>query len=521
MPESDLPSPRFSAADDPWIEVRTGHRYATVGLRELFLRADTIDDLALPHPPAASALLRIAVAITTRITGLDNADLTASEWTALRRRCLTAGRFEPDAVHAYFDAHPWSVFDPERPWLQDPSLREQCAKPFGINAFVPGRPAGNNLAWFSPHHHDNATPVPTAHALQYLLIHHYYGRPGTSTPRTTATCSSGKLTGGPLRGTVSFHPVGRTLHETLLAGCAPFTGDELPAADTCPWEDPAPPDPDAPPRPVSWPGRLLTGMSRHAILLVPGDDGATVTDAYLSWATQHPKVPVTDPYLTYHFDMAKPLPRRRSVRRADADRAWWRELDTLLLAGDEHGSHRRPAVFDTLNDLPDEVRTTLRIRVHGFDQDAKATDYQWYTALTPPLLHWMEEHDPQRAQRIADCCQAAESTARQLADVTRQAWEEAATPGRAGSPARPRRKEPAWVGKCAARYWPLAESVFWQLLDDPDAAPTRAFTRAAVTALRETTATARARHNSAARAVALAVRELYRRQPNPQRKTSR
>ncbi|MGJ3558114.1 hypothetical protein ACR6C2_00830 [Streptomyces sp. INA 01156] len=43
-------------------------------------------------------------------------------------------------------------------------------------------PAGNNLAWFSPHSHHTAEPVPTAEALQILLIHHYYGRSGRGTP---------------------------------------------------------------------------------------------------------------------------------------------------------------------------------------------------------------------------------------------------------------------------------------------------------------------------------------------------
>ncbi|MFC9948897.1 type I-E CRISPR-associated protein Cse1/CasA [Streptomyces pratensis] len=511
MPSLPPPTTTFSASDDPWIDTRTGPRYDQRGLRNLFLDAHRIDDLALPHPPAASALLRIAIAITARITGLDDPELTASQWNALRRTCLDQGAFDPDAVHAYFDQHTWDVFDPVRPWLQEPLLRTQCDHSTGINAFVPGRPGGHNLAWFSPHGHHTNEPIPTAEALQILLIHHYYGRSGTTTPRTIGNTTTRKQNSGPLRSSVSFHPLGRTLHETLLAGVPAFTGDEQPpGADACPWEEAAP-DPQALPRPVTWPGRQLTGLSQHAILLVPGSDGTTVTDAYITSATvtddaspkatQRHKPITTDPYLGYHFFDRKNVERRRTIRRADESRAWWRELETLVLAPDEHGTHFRPAIFDTLNDLPEPVRRSLRIRVHGFDQDGQAKDQQWYTAITPPLLNWTQEHDPVKAQRIAECCREAEQTAHRLAFVAREAWDTAT---------HSRTTQPPWTNKALARYWPKAETVFWRLLDDPDADALAAFAAAAAAALREVTEAARISHNSAARAVAYAVRDLYR-----------
>lgn len=379
---------------------------------------------------------------------------------------------------------------------------------------MPGRPGGNNLAWFSPHSHHTAEPVPTPEALQILLIHHYFGRPGNGTPRTIDDTTTAKQSSGPLRASVSFHPLGRTLHETLLAGVPAFTGDEQPpGADTCPWEEPAPPDPKAPLRPPTWPGRQLTGLSRHAILLVPGQDGATVTDAYITWATQQPKLITTDPYLAYRFiPQRKNVPRRRTLHRADASRAWWRELETLLLAPDEHGTHLRPAIFDTLNDLPESVRRSLRIRVHGFDQDSsQAIDRQWYTALTPPLLNWTQEHDPGKAQLIAECCREAEWAAHQLETVAKEAWK-AAT---ASSPTK--NQQPPWASKALTRYWPKAETVFWRLLDEPDTGAPAAFAAAAANALREVTEAARIRHNSAARAVAHAVRALYRRPSAPRK----
>ncbi|MCW1100106.1 type I-E CRISPR-associated protein Cse1/CasA [Streptomyces sp. RS2] len=514
---SALPPPTtsFSAADHPWIDVRTGGQYDQVGLRSLFLDAHRIDDLALPQPPAASALLRIAAAITARITGLDDPELTASQWNALRRSRLAEGRFDPDAVHTYFDQHGWDVFDPVRPWLQTPSLRTECDHSTGINAFVPGRPAGRNFAWFSPHGHHTAEPVPTAEALQILLIHHYYGRSGTGTTRTPLDgVTSRQQTSGPLRSSVSFHPLGRTLHETLLAGVPAFTGDDQPAgADTCPWEEAAPPGTQATRHgPVTWPGRQLTGLSRHAVLLVPGDDGTTVTDAYLTWATQEDKPITTDPYLAYRIiPETKKVDQRRTIHRADASRAWWRDLETLLLAPDEHGTQRRPAIFDTLNDLPEPLRRSLRIRVHGFDQDGQAVDLQWYTAITPPLLNWTQEHDPAKAQRIAECCREAEQAARRLQTVAKDAWDTAMRSSRR------RTTPPPWVNKSLTRYWPKAETVFWRLLEEPDTPAPTAFAAAAAAALRETTEAARTRQTSAARAVAHAVQELHRRSATPRK----
>ncbi|WP_187280386.1 type I-E CRISPR-associated protein Cse1/CasA [Streptomyces sp. IB2014 016-6] len=533
MPPPPHP-PSFSAADDPWIEVRTGHRYHRVGLRELLLDAHTFDDLAVPHPPAAAGLLRIAVALTARVTALDDPDLNASRWNQLRRDHFAAGRFDADRINAYFDSDQncWDVFDPLRPWMQDPALREECESTAGINALVPGRPSGNNLAWFAPHASHTQAPVATGRALQHLLIHHFYGRFGTCTPRTPSSGKASKnLRGGPLRTSVSFHPMGRTLHETLLAGLPLFRGDEQLLPDRCPWEEPQPPDPLAAPHPVTWPGRLLTGRSVHALLLLPGDDSTTVRDTYFTWATRHPSPEATDPYLAYHLDFSKEVAHRRTVRRADADRAWWRELDTLALAPDEEGPTRRPAIFDTLNDLPPPLRRTLRVRVIGFEQNTtKAIDHQWYTALTPPLLHWAHEHDPARAQRIADCCRAAELAAEQLAIHTNDAWRTATAPrgtnpsqtkkkpstGKTKKPSTGKaRKNCVWARQALHRYWPLAEQLFWQMLEEPDTSPHTAFAQAAVTALRQSTTHARARDRAAARALAEAVAGIIRRTADP------
>ncbi|MFI1035228.1 type I-E CRISPR-associated protein Cse1/CasA [Streptomyces sp. NPDC020951] len=504
-----MPPPLYAADTEPCIPVRflDGHQ-EDLGLREVLVRAHLIEDLALPLPPAASAALRILAAIAARTTGLDNPEMSAGKWAAHRRDLLKKPHgLDPGAVHDYFDRHIWGLFHPARPLLQDPRLATQCEEPAGVNKLVFGRPEGNNLAWLSPHTDTDPQPVPTAQALWHLLIHHYYGAAGKWPVRTVDGRRISKALAGPLRSTLSFHPLGRSLYETLLAGI-PKPADDWPQADDhCPWEEPELPDPLAPPAPVTWPGRLLTGRSSHAVLLIPSPDGQHVTNAYLTWGTQD-KLPAADPFLIHHVDTSKPVTQRHRPRRADADRALWRDLDALLLAGDENAAVQRPQAFTTLNELPPGLRAQLRVRVHGFDQDGRTDNRTWYTALTPPIWPWTQEHDPPTAQRIAECRKEAEAIGELLEKVSQDAWRALTAAGASG---RAPRRLPSWTKHARTAYWPRAEAVFWQLLKDRDRDARAAFAAEAVAVLQDVTRPAIARHFEAARAVARAVTRLRRR----------
>ncbi|MFS8204686.1 type I-E CRISPR-associated protein Cse1/CasA [Streptomyces sp. CWNU-52B] len=514
-----MPVPRYATDEEPCIPVLfLNGRQESVGWREILLRAHTIEDLALPLPPAASAALRLLVAITARLTGLDDPEMSAGEWAARRRALLKQPHgFDPATVHAYFDQYIWDLFHPERPFLQDPRLTVQCVKRAGVNKLVYGRPEGNNLSWRSPHTDTDTDPqpVPSDQALWHLLIHHYYGASGEGSVRAVDGHTTGSAKAGPLRSTVSFHPLGRTLYETLLAGLPQPSQAWPDAEDRCPWEEPLP-DPAAAPHPVTWPGRLLTGRSRHALLLIAAPDGRHVNDAYVTWATQT-RLPAFDPYLVYRVDTdpEKTFTQRYRARTADADRALWRDLDALLLAGDESSTRstyvRRPDAFTSLNDLPPEARTHLRVRVHGFDQDSKTVNRTWYTAITPPIWPYTQEHDPAHAERFTACRQAAEKTGALLDKVSAQAWRATiSTASAAGRPAGPPRNLPAWTRHARTLYWPRAETTFWNLLAEPDRNADAAFTADAVTAFNTATQPAIDQYFNAAEAVAEAVARLRR-----------
>ncbi|MFF3544745.1 type I-E CRISPR-associated protein Cse1/CasA [Streptomyces platensis] len=510
-----MPELLYPTDQKPCIPIRFLDRHQeSLGWRDVLLHAHEIEDLALPHPPAASAALRILVTVTARITGLDDPEMSAGEWATRRHALLkTPDGFGAEAVHDYFDQYVWDLFDSDRPFLQDPRLAHQCQERAGINKLVFGRPEGNNLAWLSPHADTDPQPLPSDQALWHLLTHHYYGAAGTCSARTVAGHSASKAKAGPLRSTVSFHPLGRTLYETLLAGL-PKPSDQWPdSEDTCPWEEPALPDPAATPPPVTWPGRLLTGRSCHAALLIPTSDGQQVTSAYLTWGTQT-ALPATDPYLIHRINThpQRPASQRYKPRSADADRALWRDLDALLLAGDETSTVHRPDVFTTLNDLPQELRASLRVRAHGFDQDGKTMNRTWYTALTPPVWPWIQEDDPSAAERLVECRTAAEDIGALLDTVSKKAWSAITSPPAKtqGGPAKPPRRLPAWTRNARAMYWPRAETTFWNLLDHPHLPARAAFINDAITTLRTVTRPVIAQHFRAAQVTVAAVAELRR-----------
>lgn len=490
----------FDLRIEPWIPVRllTGERTA-VGFRGLFERAHEIEDLELPVPPAASGLLRVLAALTARMAGdgdvrLDDPDIAErpEKWLRLRDRVLKAGRFDPETVRAYFHRDDldgrFDLFHPDRPFLQDPRLRAECVdargnpNPSGVNKLVMGRPTGINGAVLFGHFTDTApVPVPADEAAWHLLAQLYYGPSGQCTPRRITNDRAGNGDAGPLRKSLSYFPWGRDLFTTLVLA-VPHPTDEADweTEDACPWEERLP-DPLGALPPMTWPGRVLTGRFRHAALLVPSEDGRSVTDAYLTWATHAPARRVQDPYQV--------LVRRKDgnfqPREADGNRALWRDLDSLLLKETRHGT-ARPQVLER---LPHHLLPELRVRAYGFDQDGQQKDSVWFRATSPRVLRWLEENDARMAHHVRRCRTEAETVGERLEFAAKVAWriatDSTADPSpKAGVKLDAHRPGP-WASSASARYWPAAEREFWhQVNAGADTADvTRPFVAVALSAL--------------------------------------
>ncbi|MDF3292368.1 type I-E CRISPR-associated protein Cse1/CasA [Streptomyces sp. RB6PN23] len=470
---------RWDLREQPWIPVRfmdgaTGR----VGFRELFHRAHEIEDVELPVPPAASGLLRVLAAMTARVARVDGERLDDRElaediedWLALRDRVLAQGRFDGKVVDAYFDDEVpcgrFDLFDAERPFLQDPRLRDECldakgnANPSGVNKLVFGRPTGVNGAVLFGHFTDgDPVPVPAAEATWHMIAQLYYGPSGQCTPRRITADKPGNGLAGPLRKSVSFHVWAEDLFTTLvLAVPGPNDQIDLDEADLCPWEEELP-NPLAPPRPLTWPGRWLTGRARHAVLLEPSAGGTHVTDAYVTWSTHQPPSAAPDPHVILDMPKAGGAP---FARAADQQRALWRDLDALLLKDDGQG--QRPLCFEY---LPAQRLTDLRVRAYGFDQDGQQRDHGWFEATTPAVLGWLEgvsDEGDAMALHIARCHQAAEQVGERLEYAAKLAWKLATDPPEDTSAkvTLDRKRPGPWARTAMGHYWPAAERVFWQL----------------------------------------------------------
>jgi CRISPR system Cascade subunit CasA len=450
-----------------WIPVVGDTPRGPVGFEELFLRAHEFADVDVPLAPAAAGLWRVLYLVAARVSGLDEEDLTGKEFERLRRRVLTEKQFKEASVREYFEEYRsrFNLFGKERPWLQDPRLATQSPASSGLNKIIFGRPAGNNQVWFGHHMDDYPRPIPAGEAAWHLLAALYYGPSGRCTTRTVKARSEGNTAAGPLRGALSCHPLGGSLFESLIAGIpAPPDEDDYREGvpDEAPWEAVELPDPLRGPTPLRGAARALTGGFQHAVLLVPDEARENVVDATLTWAWREKGKPGADPYLIYQTSKKGEV----YPRPASTFRALWRDLDALLLKN-KGGNIRRPQIFDSVEQLPPDVRDAMRVRVFGFDQDGQTRDRQFFTQTTSPVLRWLEDSQFAFVQGIEQVHDAAEKVGLNLVHALKDAWVLLADPDDDGRSRSSRRDAGAgpWVATAEGRYWPLAERVFWRTLD--------------------------------------------------------
>ncbi|WP_181764128.1 type I-E CRISPR-associated protein Cse1/CasA [Streptomyces albidus (ex Kaewkla and Franco 2022)] len=448
----------YPLTSKPWIGVRwrsDQHGQPAVGLRDLLVHSHRIAGLTVGPTPALSALYRILYALTARVTGLDEARKGRDDWLDRRNEVLDSG-IEAQRVDDYLSSHAES-FDlfGSRPFLQDPRLAQECPKTAGVNKLLFGRSAGNNHSWFG-HHRDEAPHAPKAsEAALHLLMWLYYGPSGRCGTRIVEQTSAADVSAGPLRSSLSFHPEGSSLLQTLLAGLVPPEISDRAETDLCPWELNELPDPLSAPESGSGPCSRLTSGWQHAVLLVPDAGGEMVTDAYVTWARRKKLPRADDAYLIWQTSQQGNL----YPRPADSGRALWRDLDALLLTKPTGSTQpHRPPVLASTAEL-EEVLDQLAVRALGFEQDGKTKDVQYVSATTPAVLGGIEEREPHIAHSIGDLRKAGESYGARLTWATKKAWAEV-TDTKAG--------DCAWADQAAALYWPEAERFFWRRLEDRD-----------------------------------------------------
>lgn len=464
-----------------------------LGLRELLLWAPDIVDVEVPHPPALAGLMRVLEVLTARVTGLD-ALADRVEWEEAREAALDKREFDATAVNEYFAKHQ-GRFEllytaSETPFFQDVRLLEQCTTSkgaptsSGVNKLVLDRAAGQAFVWHS--HTVDAHPprVALPDAAFAVLTWLYYGPPGRCTPRRVGEVAASETKAGPLRATVSFHPVGQSLFETLLLG-VPYalSTEDSPAL----WEDDPWRDPCGLPPAGEGVGTLLANRFRHALLLEPSEDGQAVMDARITWGLRLPPSPALDPYLIYRTGAdGTPTPET-----AQADRATWRDLDCLV---GRHEDRRRPAVFEGLDDLMDAGDRAVRIKALGFEQDrSQAKDQQYFAGTTPVKQELWQQINPHRFNRMRTSREAAETSGRHLQGALTSAWRDLTHTRPSSKTARSRDGGVPWLHTGMRRYWQRAENLFWQTVSNqqpPEDHIVNRFIHAALDAYDDATRTA-------------------------------
>ncbi|MFE0136975.1 type I-E CRISPR-associated protein Cse1/CasA [Streptomyces sp. NPDC059037] len=438
------------------------------------LTASHLGSLDVANVAVESTIRRLLVAVFIRVSGLHVANLEA--WEDRFDELMDAGRLEPAAVTAYTTK--WNgrldLYHPERPFLQDPRLAEECGDAAPPAKLDMTRSSGNSQPW------NNRTPQTapiTAHeALWWLLAWRGYGPCGLGANRSHQDVTHKSMAAGPLRAAISWHPATGNEFHNLLLSCPPPDVIPLVGADLPEWEQDTLPDPLRPELPTG-PVSRLVNRAAHAILTVPDPNTGQVTGCWVAWRTPVPtaikttsgKAALTaaaeavtgavDPFLVNRI--------KGGPTRANHHRAMLRDVDTLIHArrgDDTTGGATLPAWIRLVESLPVDTRDRIgpiRARALACHQDKQEKEELWYASTTPvSIAVCLAGQHPERAAQIARTRQAAEATATALAGALRTAWN-------AMSP--DPRSECVWTGNALAAYWDYAEARFWPAIDDgPD-----------------------------------------------------
>ena len=403
-----MKGPSFDLGREPWIECENKDgRSLTLGLEELFLRAHELRRLTHDNPLAEAGIFRLLLAMGHRIV---EGPADRKSW----RRLYEAGHFDAMQVSDYFDR--WSdrfdLFHPDYPFLQIPRLHYLDAKngkplpPTSVSELLSARAAGNNPTLIDHTLDSDRLALHPSEAAS-ALIEHYFFKPGGLFKKNTDlcgpqnSCKNGTMVGGMSVFLESLDPDKGSLFATILLNLLPlrllsgFQEWGRPVWECRPLESYDCGDAYVPKGYLDY----LTVRSRN-IRLVPDADG-TVSGVYTAcgaWMDER----IIHPFSPYRIDG-----NERKILNLSADKALWREADTLFRYVEDEGFLLKPLRFAQSIDI--EERCGLL--VYGMINDkAKVHDG---VRERLPLPHRILR-DPSSAALIEEMIRQSEREAAKL-----------------------------------------------------------------------------------------------------------
>lgn len=206
--------PTFRLDQTPCIYAVTTFGLELVSLRDVLKRAHIIQDIHCENALGRVVLYRLLTALVIDIFPCAN----EGEWDSL----WEAGKFNPEAIDAYFDAHKdrFDLFSETSPFLQTAGLESTTGDTKLAQALLSHIANGNNVPHFSVGSEGQLLPMRPHEAFEALLICIGFDTAAIKTgAKGDPAVKGGKTTGNKTGHAGSLGvliPLGETLFDTLM-----------------------------------------------------------------------------------------------------------------------------------------------------------------------------------------------------------------------------------------------------------------------------------------------------------------
>ena len=438
----------FNLLSDPWIPI--GH--TTVSIRDALVGAHELPGWPGGDHGLAETVIRLLVPMVYRVAGLDDETTGNTNRVFAKKQAalFTQGQLVESVIDDYVGQQVdrfWLIGGPEhaQPFAQDPALDQ--VDPHEAAKAVAEWASGNNPV-LGPH--TDIEVLSPDFAAQRLLVLRAYAWGGLHTKHPDHP-GRGKFVGAPLRGTMSVHPVGATLFETLVGHLVPLPGGATEFGVPF-WEQPEPTNPVAAHRGRAGLLEQITGRHDKTMLLRT-DDAGRITGFTLA---EGPGVDralfCDDPYLLLNPDREPVKPKTQ--------KAFWRESEALLTETTKSPGCReaQARILDWASgensDLYIKEQFSWVVVSHLGD---KSKNLEWDRSVAPDLLSLKNPGSARDVLAFMSLANDAESLmAKQLAKVWHATDQMPSKPGDKAAVYRPARAE----------FWKRCEHDFWDVVNN-------------------------------------------------------